>query len=160
MLRTLLGVSLILTLFAGTPLVAANNLIRNGSFENPVVPLGSYELFTLGQTFPGWAVVGASGNVAIVSGSFTQNGYTFPAQSGVQGLDLTGTSNTATGVQQIVPTTSGQTYTLSFYVGNVYNPGGIFGISSTVKVMVNGTNVFTATNSMGQGGMVLVWQRF
>jgi hypothetical protein len=36
---------------------------------------------------------------------------------------MTGTTDgTATGIQQVVATTAGQTYCLSFWVGNVDNP--------------------------------------
>lgn len=92
------------TAFAGTPKVmgAGINLMKNGGFEKPVVAAGSFAEFTTGQTFKHWTVVGASGNVAVVSGTFTQAGFSFPAQSGNQWLDLTGTSNTPTGVSQTV----------------------------------------------------------
>ena len=38
------------------------------------------------------------------------------------------------------------------------NPGGIFGTTSTVDVLVNGTQTFSATNS--GGGTTLTWQQF
>jgi hypothetical protein len=138
----------------------AANLIKNGSFETPVVAAGSYQLFGTGDTFAGWKVVGATGNVGIVSGTFTQNGFTFPAAGGSQWLDLTGVSQTATGVQQTVATAAGTAYTLTFYIGNVVDPGGIFGIASTVNVLVDGKQVFTATNSRGAGQTKQVWQKF
>jgi hypothetical protein len=134
-------------------------LLTNGSFETPVVPAGSFQLFFTGGSFTGWSVVGATGNVGIVSGTFTQNGISFPAEDGSQWLDLTGlNSNSATGVQQTVATTPGTTYDLSFFVGNVVNPGGIFGTTSTVRVLVNGTLLLSATNS--QGGTTLTWEKF
>jgi hypothetical protein len=37
----------------------AANLIRNGSFEKPVAPAGSYLQFSTGEKFSGWTVVGA-----------------------------------------------------------------------------------------------------
>src|ERR1700722_13443831 len=83
------------------------NLIKNGSFETPVANTGSYLVYSTGDTFAGWKVVGAAGNVGIVSGTFEQNGFTFPAVKGAQWLDLTGVSNSATGVQQTVATTAG-----------------------------------------------------
>jgi hypothetical protein len=135
-------------------------LIRNGSFELPVVPAGGYETFSPGQAFPGWSVVGAPGDVGVVSGTFTQNGFDFPARAGRQWLDLTGLSQTATGVAQTVRTTPGAAYTLVFFVGNLVNPTGIFGVSSTVNVLVNGTQVFSATNSRGTGQTKMVWQKF
>jgi hypothetical protein len=136
------------------------NLIRNGSFESPGVPAGGYATFSTGQTFSGWSVAEASGNVGVVSGTFTQDGFSFPARSGKQWLDLTGLSQTATGVAQTVPTTPGAAYTLVFSVGNLVNPTGIFGVSSTVNVLVNGTHVFSATNSRGTGQTKIVWQKF
>ncbi|MDQ2744370.1 MAG: hypothetical protein M3Z66_19040, partial [Chloroflexota bacterium] len=88
-----------------------SNLVRDGSFESPIVPSGGYSVFSTGQTSTAWSVVGAPGNVAVVSGKFTQNGFSFPAAVGAQWLDLTGTSNTPTGVAETVITTPGQAYT-------------------------------------------------
>jgi hypothetical protein len=45
-------------------------------------------------------------------------------------------------------------------VGNVDDPGGLFGVTSTVNVMVNGVQVFTATNSKGAGQAKQVWRKF
>ena len=132
----------------------------NGSFEHPTVPAGGFTVFSSGTTFSHWKVVGSSGNVAEVSGTFTQNGFTFPAGCGMQWLDLTGTTNTPTGVQQVLATTPGTAYTLSFKVGNVVNPNGIFGTSSTVDVLINGNQVLAATNSRGTGQTKLVWKLF
>jgi hypothetical protein len=136
------------------------NLIKNGGFESPVVPTGGYETFSTGQSFSGWSVVGVSGSVGVVSGTFTQNGFSFPARAGKQWLDLTGLSQTATGIERTVATTPGAAYTLKFFVGNLVNPTGIFGVSSTVNVLVNGTQVFSATNSRGTGQTTMVWQKF
>src|SRR5690242_8925695 len=114
------------TAFLGAALLLASgfsaqaaNLIRNGSFEIPAVPDGTYQLFNTGDKFRGWIVVGAPGNLAIVNQDFTYCGHTFPARTGVQFVDLTGTSDTATGLQQTISTTPGSTYTLSFFIGNV-----------------------------------------
>jgi Protein of unknown function (DUF642) len=143
-----------------TTVLASTNLIRDGGFEKPVVGAGSFQGFSTGQSFSHWTVVGATGNVAIVSGTFTQSGFSFPAKSGHQWLDLTGVSNSATGVAQTVSTSPGSSHTLSFAVGNVDNPTGIFGVTSTVKVFVNGTLVATDTNSRGAGSTSMVWQVF
>jgi hypothetical protein len=137
------------------------NRIVNGSFESPLVPLRSFRLFSTGQTFTGWKVVGHAGNVAIVKGGFSQNGFTFPAGCGTQFLDLTGTSNTPTGVAQTIATVRNSTHMLTFKVGNVYNPGGIFGTTSTVKVLVNGVLLMTARNTMGAAvPSHVVWEQF
>lgn len=140
---------------------ATTNLIKNSSFETPVVPVGSFQNFATGQTFTGWRVVGATGDVSIVSGQYQNNGITFNAKAGAQWMDLTGqASNTATGIAQTVATTSGTSYHLTFWVGNVYDPGGPFGVSSTVKVYVNGTLTLTAVNSLRPTTPTQVWQEF
>ncbi len=169
-LRGAMSLCLVVVLFATlagqasasttTTSVAPGNLIVNGSFESPSVAAATYRLWSTDQSFLGWRVVGAAGNVAIVEGTFAQNGFRFPAGAGKQWLDLTGVSNTPTGVQQTVKTTVGRTYTLRFLVGNVVDPGGIFGVKSTVDVLVDGTRVFVATNSAGSGKKVLIWKRY
>ncbi|HEY4869867.1 MAG TPA: FGLLP motif-containing membrane protein [Candidatus Dormibacteraeota bacterium] len=139
---------------------AASELVSNGDFETPVVSTASFQLFATGQAFGPWRVVGAPGAVAIVNGDYTQNGFHFPAASGRQWLDLTGDSNTRTGVTQSVTTIPGMEYQLSFSVGNVYDPGGIFGISSTVEVFADGRKLLDARNTQGKGSTLMVWQRF
>jgi hypothetical protein len=135
------------------------NLVINGNFSAPLVGVGSYTLISTGKSFAGWRVVGVPGNVGVVSGSF-QNAFTFDADGGAQWLDLTGGSNTETGVTQNVPTSAGTRYTLQFSVGNVFDPGGNFGVRSTVAVSVNGAVVITATNSQGQGTTMQIWETF
>jgi hypothetical protein len=137
----------------------STNLIRDGSFERPLVPPSSYVLFNTGQSFNHWKVVGATGNVAVVGGKFTFGGYSFPAGCGKQAVDLTGTSNSATGVAQRFDTVKGTKYTISFKVGNVV-AGGSLGTTSTVKVYLNGKHIFSAKNSKGKGVTHEVWEKF
>jgi hypothetical protein len=139
---------------------AATNLIRDGDFATPRLAVGSDQFFSVGTTFGDWTVVGAAGNVGLTSSKFTQNGFTFEGDGTSQYLDLTGESNTPTGVAQTVPTTVGVRYPLQFAVGNVYNPTGIFGVSSSVAVLVNGKRLFTATNSKGKGTTKVIWETF
>jgi hypothetical protein len=145
---------------ASATTTTTTNLIKNGSFETPVVPAGNFELFSTGKTFTGWRVVGAKGNVAPISGKYQGDGITFNAETGAQWLDLTGLSNTATGVAQTVATKPGAKYHLTFWVGNVYDPGRIFGVSSTVKVYVNGVRKLIATNSLHPGNHKQAWKEF
>jgi len=145
--------------------VRAANLVVDGSFEDPAVSAGGFSLFSTGDSFgtgSPWSVVGPSGgNVGIVSGTFVQNGISFPAEAGNQWIDLTGvTQSPAEGVQQTIATNSGQQYTLSFYVGNVYNPTGIFGTTSTVDVDINGSPILAAENSCTSCTTTLTWQLF
>jgi hypothetical protein len=138
---------------------ASTNLVKNGDFEKP--PVSFYLVVSTGQSFSGWKVVGASGDVGVVSDTFTQNGFTFPAASGRQWLDLTGLDNAATGVSQTVKNLAvGTSYTLTFSVGNVSDPGGIFGTTSTVDVRVNGHLLMTAVNTKGAGTTKQVWKKF
>lgn len=140
---------------------AQGQLITNGGFETPAPPLGGFTSFGTGTTFTGWDVVGVPGAVSIVSGSFTSFGFSFPGQSGAAWLDLTGNvSNHATGVQQAIATTPGTAYDVSFWVGNIVNPGGPYGSTSTVNMLLNGNPFFTASNTGGAGTTSQFWQHF
>jgi hypothetical protein len=140
---------------------ATANLVKNGGFEKPVVPAGSFQNFATGQSFTGWKVTGATGAVSVVSGTFQSQGFTFNAKAGAQWIDLTGPgSKTATGVAQSVATTPGTTYQLTFWVGNINDPGGMFGVSSTVKVFVNGALKLTAVNSLHPTNHKQAWKEF
>jgi archaellum component FlaF (FlaF/FlaG flagellin family) len=127
---------------------AGPSLITNGSFEEPAVAVGGFSVFAKGQTFGGWTVIGADGNVAPLSGSFADAGFAFPAEDGQQSVDMTGTSQSATGLSQTVATTPGHTYCLSFWVGNVYDPDNTksYGTTSTINVLVDGQLVTVATD--------------
>ena len=95
---------------------SAHSALINGSFETPIVPSDpGYTIFPVGSAaLTGWTVFGPPGtNVAIVSGSFAQNGVSFTAQNGIQWLDLTGLSNSTEGVSQAVATALGHKYQLS-----------------------------------------------
>jgi hypothetical protein len=140
----------------------AANLIVNGSFETPVVTVGGFTNFASGSTLiTGWTVFGPE--VSIVSGTFSQECCTFPAEDGVQWADLTGdASNAFEGVEQTVATTPGTQYTLSFFVGNVFDPTGFFGTTSSVKVFLGGptgTLLDPVKNSITTPAK-LTWQEF
>ena len=138
---------------------AAPNLIQNGGFEQPVVHAGRYRATSW---LPGWSSIGPrGGDVAIVSRSFVQARFRFPAQSGQQWLDLTGGTGTyQAGIVQTVKTSKGTSYTLRFWVGNVVNRGGIFGVKSSVAVDINGNQVLLATNTNGAGRASQNWKAF
>lgn len=160
-LRMLTGLMAVgLALGFGT-LSARADSVGNGGFESPTVTAGTFADFASGSTgITGWTVVGAPGGVSIVSGTFTQNGINFPAESGSQWLDLTGqNTNSTEGVEQSIATVSGTKYNLSFWVGNVYDPGGIFGTTSTVDVYVNGVFLGAFINSSTTPG-TLTWEQF
>lgn len=154
-----IGFLTIAVCLCGAP-ASGENLIENGGFERPVVPDGTYRLFGKGQAFPGWQVVGDRGTVAVIGGNYTHSGIAFVPHRGDQWLDLTGISNTRTGVRQLVQTKPRQLYTLSFFVGNVYNPGGIFGVSSRVELLINGKRVRFAKNDDTSATQRQGWKKF
>ncbi len=47
---------------------------------------------------------------------------------------------------------------MRFSVGNVLDPGGLFGLASAVELFVNGRRVLVATNSSSGAGQV--WKTF
>ena len=162
-------ISLLLCICMLACFVPANaNLILNPSFEMPVVPVTSFTSFPVppGTGIPNWTVVGAAGTeVSIVNGTYTKECCVFAPDpsDGAQWLDLTGfSSNKFEGVEQTVPTTTGTTYDLSFLVGNVYDPTGVFGTTSKVEVRLGGiagTVLGDFTNSSTTPG-VLNWKPF
>lgn len=125
-------------------------------------PPGTFTNFTVGSAaLTGWSVTGpdSGANVSIVSGTFAQSGVTFEAAPGnTQWLDLTGDgSNSTEGVSQVVSTTPGTKYSVSFYIGNTTG-GGIFGTTSTVELFVNGSETAFTNSQVNATG--LTWQQF
>ena len=49
---------------------------------------------------------------------------------------------------------------MTFWVGNVVDPGGGFGTTSTVDVYDGTSLLIAATNSKGAGGTTQVWRKF
>jgi hypothetical protein len=54
------------------------------------------------------------------------------------------------GVQQTVATVAGTQYNLSFWVGNTYAPGGVYGTTSTVDVLLGGIFGFALVRRPGE----------
>ena len=153
------GLLLVLTTLTVAPATAAN-LIKNASFEFPASPDGSYTLYSTGQQFDHWLVVGAPGNIATVNSDFSYCGHVYNAKKGKQFVDLTGTSDTATGVQQTIPTKAGSTYVVGFNLGNIYDTSSNCGTTSTVDLVIDGENVASFTNKAGKDATDIVWKRF
>ena len=138
----------------------AANLIKNGSFETPAPPPGSYTDYNPGQKIGAWIVVGGE-NVSITSTTEVNLGVTLDAKNGKAFADLTGNcdcGDPTAGVAQTVKTVPGTTYTLSFWVGNCYTPG--HGTTSTVNVYIGSTLLLAAENTRGKGSTKQVWQKF
>jgi hypothetical protein len=137
------------------------NLVWNGGFECPAVAAGSFEDFEPGATFEGWRVIGAPGTVSVLSGTYvgisSMGGViVFAPHDGAQTLDLSGTSSTATGVEQTLSTVAGDAYELSFWIGNAGDLA--WGLDSAVDVLVDGALVLSARNgTVAPNG--LSWQQ-
>jgi hypothetical protein len=136
------------------------SLLDDCSFEAPGFAPATCQFHATGDKVGAWSVVGAPGNVGACGAGFVESGFSFPPEDGRQAMDLTGTSNSATGVSQTVSTARGAKYRLSFWVGNVVNPGGHFGTTSKVIVLVDGAPVLTVENADGVGSMSLTWRPY
>jgi hypothetical protein len=145
---------------------ARADLIANGSFETttPAVVTGACGAFAPGSNgVQSWAVVGSAGtDIAVCNTTFTQFGISFPAENGSNSLDLTGVSSNSDteGVQQTIATIIGDSYALSFFVGNVDSPSTGFGVTSTVDVSANATSLGAFTNSCTTCTTTWAWQEF
>jgi hypothetical protein len=143
-------------LLLATPLRA--NLVVNGSFETPVIPVGGTRTYPGGSTaITGWQVVGVDSS--LISTNFTQSGITFQAQHGVQWIDLAGhTSNSTTsGVTQNIATIAGQSYSVSFYVGSAKD--NVFFYPATIDLSINGGPRVSYHNPAAPSNM-LNWKQF
>ncbi|MBV8828955.1 MAG: DUF642 domain-containing protein [Acidobacteriaceae bacterium] len=134
---------------------ASANLITDGGFEMPVVGPGGMNSgtaqFVPGQVIDGvWSVFGSTaGNVSVYPNTETGPGsVTYTVQEGTQALDLTGTldNGASIGVQQQISTVVGTVYNLTFYLGDINNPGYPQSGAATVAVQLNGSSFQTATN--------------
>lgn len=150
---------------------ASAGVVFSDGFESPVVnhtgPSGSsggYDNYGTGAQIGPWTVVGISGRtdaVSVVTTNFSQNGISFPAQSGNQWADLAGQdANGANGVQTTVTGLLNKAFSLSFWVGNVVDPNNVFGTSTTVNLLVNGQAALGAVNADGAGQTQQVWKQF
>jgi hypothetical protein len=95
--------------------LAQANIVVNGSFEDPVVtnPIG-FDVYPQGSTaITGWTVTApnAGQGVDVVNAVlFNDTGWAF---QGVQSIDLAGSPGRG-GVQQLLPTITGDQYVLTF----------------------------------------------
>jgi choice-of-anchor C domain-containing protein len=119
---------------------AAGNLVVNGSFEDP--PGQHY--IPVQQTFNGWRVVGDGG---IKIGDFWQ------AAQGSQEIDLCGIAGGA--IQQMIATTSGQRYVLSFALAG--NPDGDPAIKPMVYTIGDADPQTVSFNITGHSATNMGW---
>lgn len=145
---------------------AGAQVIANGSFEVPVLNPGEARLFATGSSIGAWTVLGTAGNAAAVYSVHSAYGEpgngvnAFPAQDGLNSLDLTGMANqgTASGVQQSFVTVAGQQYQVSFFVGRA-SGGSLYSTDATVDLSIDGGPRMPFTNSNSAAGTA-VWQQF
>ena len=118
---------------------------ENGDFRIPAPNPGGFALVDTGERYGEWRVVGEAGNVSWINDKYTHDGFKFAAPNGTSNwVNLAAISRTATGIMHSpVATVIGQPYTLTFYVGNLVDPKGFYGKSSTVSVYENSTLIMT-----------------
>jgi MYXO-CTERM domain-containing protein len=123
---------------------AQTNLIVNGSFEQPVVSPGG---FIVVGSIAGWTTI-------FGSGIEVENNAVGPAFAGSQLVEMD--SNDNSGMQQLVPTIAGRSYTLS--VEYSPRPGVDIG-SSGIEVRINGIIIDTIARN-GIGLSTTSWTKF
>ena len=141
---------LLITALAGTGSAHATNLLTNGSFEDPnIVATNNYVLYGTGSTaITGWTVVGDDTQL-------TPDTYLgLLASDGRQWIDLTGIFDYDKGVRSdAVTTTIGQSYNLTFALGN-FVPFG----TSSLSVSINGGPASIFTNLVNGVGPTMDWE--
>jgi len=157
--------ALMLILAAAHPAAAATNLVKNNSFEQPVVKKGTTLTVNVGDTIGPWVVVGSAiGNtgVYVINKNYVEEGGAahFTPELGSQFIDLSGPGNEGPiGVQQNITTAIGATYQLTFYIGNEDDALPSYGAPSAATVFINGVNAGTFTCDVDVPGNT-GWQQF
>ncbi len=139
----------------------AQNLLKNSSFETPVVAEGTFfNGFAPGHNIGAWTVVGSASNlggVTLVSGAYQTDGITFNAHSGKQYLNLDW--GYTAGVEQTVTTTTGANYILTFWLGSAYPTNG-FADLSMVDVYINGYRTASMIQIGKVGSTKQIWKQY
>lgn len=145
--RNLIQVAALMA-FSASAAHAETNLLTNGSFEDPQIPGHSYIIYNSGSSaITGWSIIGADTQL-------TRTEFV-PASHGSQWVDLTGIYGYNKGLRSdSVATTIGQSYTVSFDLGDYYAPG--FG-TSTLGLTINNGPTISFTNIYESG--IMDWER-
>ena len=115
-------------------------LITNGSYESPGFAGAFYFLQAGSTTVPGWTVIG--GEIHLNNDNFIN----LPAAAGDQYAEITGSVGYGKGVlSDLLTTTPGTIYELSFQLGAFNVGGGSFG-NAAVDVAFNGVQAGTFVN--------------
>ena len=128
-------------LLALTSTVAAQNFLLNPSFEEPVVPTGSYQTFSAGQTIGvGWIVDSTAIQTVVVDRDYTGGGVVWaPPTDGRQYLYVGNNASAATIHQDFPLVTPGAyrvTFDLANYLSNLFD----IGAGVTIDVVTIGGN--------------------
>jgi hypothetical protein len=172
LLAALVGTTL--PLIAGPAL--AGNLLANGSFEQPVATSGlncggipDCQGFNIGDPIgtAAWTVVGpgpidpTKTPIIILTSNYNEGGYFFQPEDGNQSLDLTGMSNQGlNGVQQIVATTVGAAYSLSFWIGHHAQDPNFYNGPAAATLKIDGSPVGVFSNNNVPPPDLLDWEEF
>lgn len=152
-----LGTLVVLTL-AGAG--ARADLVTNGNFSSPVLGSGGFIDVLAGQnTIPGWTIGGT--DVLLIQTAYTEPGITFNAAPGAtNSLDITGAANTgANTISQALATTVGQTYLLTFLLGNAYSTtNGSYQGTASVRVTLGNVVVNQLFSNAAQTPGAVNWQ--
>ncbi len=147
----------VMALAAVTPMAAKADLIQNGSFEDSIYSAAEVNPFLClyeGSTdITGWTVVGAQPQV---NDSIDYIGSHWQASDGVRSLDLNGSEGTA-GVEQVISTAVGNTYTVTFDMAGNPDRAGL----KTMEVSAIGTTTQSALfeyNSVGYTRPDMGWE--
>jgi len=143
---------------------SASAAILDGGFEFPGSP--NLTIYGSGQPIGAWTVTGDQSNaVLLLSTNYAEPGVAFNAHSGDYALDLTGAGNTGSGngVYQNIATAIGQTYALSFWVGNATGSGGgnsaVYTLASSTNLTIDLNAPVSFTNGNVTAGAIN-WQQF
>lgn len=88
----------------------------NGDFETPIIAVSTAPYSDGSTDITGWTVSAPGGNVAIISPGADAH---YPAESGSQWIDLTGTFGKSQGLTQAFDTVAGHAYSVTFGIGAV-----------------------------------------
>ena len=133
-LKLTLALAAALAALAPAQAAGQTSIVVNGDFESPVV-VGNFGYFAP-PGFDSWTV--DQGSVDLVRDLWT-------AASGAQSLDLTGACCEPGSVSQVLSTTAGAAYALTFAFAGNPDPNPVCGSSAVVKQM----EVFWGGTSLG-----------
>jgi len=153
-----LGLAATALICASAPAAAQ---LKNGSFEKPKLASGTEQIVNAGDKIGPWTVVG-TGNVALIGPDFSIGDLSLQAKKGLQFVNLGGSQNTKSGIEQTFKTVPGTQYLLWFRIGTALSHDAGFGPDSTVDVKVDGESRGSITvfgHAMGQDQTRVTWRK-